>query len=334
MIFAFARQLVGKSQWPLPLNRGKRHYNHRVIPTASAPVPRTRAASEAIFAAAVVEIERDLAQRLDSARLPDNLRQAVRYSALDGGKRLRPALVLLCCDAVGGTRSDALAAAGAIELIHCFSLAHDDLPAMDDDDLRRGKPSLHVHAGEAMAILAGDVMVSLAFEFISGSGLDGLRRANLSAELAQATTAMIAGQVYDTLGGFSASESKPIDRLHIIHRNKTGALLRAACRMGAICGCATPAQLASLTHYGETMGLMFQIVDDLLDVTQSAEHIGKATGKDQSAGKLTFPGLLGIEESRREIDRLRDAACHAITDFGPPAQPLRDLCDAMAVRTK
>jgi geranylgeranyl diphosphate synthase type II len=293
-----------------------------------------RSVSEAIFAKAVAEIERDLGQRIDSAELPQNLKQAVRYSALDGGKRLRPALVLLCCDGVGGQRSDALPAAAAIELIHCFSLAHDDLPAMDDDDLRRGKPTLHIHAGEAMAILAGDVMVSLAFECISRCDLDAARRANLTVELAHATTAMIAGQVYDTLGGFSPSDFTPIDRLHIIHRNKTGALLRAACRMGAICGCATPAQLAALTRYGETMGLMFQIVDDLLDVTQSAEHIGKATGKDQTAGKLTFPGLLGIEASRREVARLREAAHDAINALGQPAQPLRDLCDAMAVRTK
>lgn len=301
---------------------------------AQASTMADRTASEGIFAQAVAETERDLAWRIDAAQLPENLRQAVRYSALDGGKRLRPALVLLCCDAVAGQRRDALPAAAAIELIHCFSLVHDDLPAMDDDDLRRGKPTLHVHAGEAMAILAGDVMVSLAFEFISRADLDAQRRASLTAELAQATTAMIAGQVYDTLGGFAASESKPIDRLHLIHRNKTGALLRAACRMGAICGCATPAQLAALTRYGETMGLMFQIVDDLLDVTQSAEHIGKATGKDQSAGKLTFPGLLGVEASRREIARLRETAHDAINALGEPAQPLRDLCDAMAVRTK
>ena len=301
---------------------------------APARTTTTSTASEADFAQAVVEIERDLAERLDAADLPDNLRQAVRYSALDGGKRLRPALVLLSCDAVAGRRRDALPAAAAIELIHCFSLVHDDLPAMDDDHLRRGKPTLHVHAGEAMAILAGDVMVSLAFDFISRCHLDFARRANLTAELAHATTAMIAGQVYDTLGGFPASSSKAIDRLHIVHRNKTGALLRAACRMGAICGGATPPQLDALTTYGETMGLMFQIVDDLLDVTQAAEHIGKATGKDQSAGKLTFPGLLGIEASRREIDRLRDAACRAIGDFNQLAEPLRNVCDVMAVRTK
>lgn len=292
------------------------------------------------LASVVREIEQDLALRIHQADLPANLRGAVAYSALDGGKRLRPTLVLLCCEAIGGARRDVLPAAAAIELIHCFSLVHDDLPAMDDDELRRGKPTLHLHAGEAMAILAGDVMVSLAFEFISKSSLEDARRNAIVAELAHATTAMIAGQVYDTLGGFEGTskrrnvETSKLEQLLEIHRNKTGALIRAACRMGAIGGGATPAQLAALTTYGEAMGLMFQIVDDLLDVTQSTEHLGKAAGKDQSAGKLTFPGLLGIDGSHREVARLREAALHAISSLGPPAQPLRALCETMAVRTK
>lgn len=278
-------------------------------------------------------IEADLARRIAKASLPENLRAAVAYSVLDGGKRLRPALTLLCCRAVGGHEPLVLPASAAMELIHCFSLVHDDLPAMDDDDLRRGKPTLHKHAGEAMAILAGDVMVSLAFEFISAAELPTDRRNAMTAELSQATTAMIAGQVFDTIG-MNRGEMTPQQTLEMIHRHKTGALIRAACRMGAIGGGGTPAQLAVLTKYGEAMGLMFQVVDDLLDVTQSAEHIGKATGKDHSAGKLTFPGLLGIEGSKKEVARLRETALDALTTFGSPAQPLRDLCEQMAVRTR
>lgn len=285
----------------------------------------------------VAEIDADLAQRLATTDLPDNLRQAVEYSVLGGGKRLRPLLTLLCCEAIGAKRQHALGPAGAIELVHCFSLVHDDLPAMDDDDLRRGRPTLHRHAGEAMAILAGDVMLSLAFEFISSSSMKTNRHVDLVNELSTATTAMIAGQVYDTLGG-AVGGFKPglsdLQKLHVIHHNKTGALIRAACRMGAICGNSSEPQLASLTTYGNSLGLMFQIVDDLLDVTQSAEHIGKATGKDHSAGKLTFPGLLGIPESRTEIARLHQEALNSLQTLGPAAQPLRDLCDYMAVRTK
>ena len=281
----------------------------------------------------VGQIERELDRRLTDATLAENLRDAVRYAALGGGKRLRPALIVLSCEAVGGTREDAYDAACAMELIHCFSLVHDDLPAMDDDSLRRGQPTLHVHAGEAMAILAGDVMVSLAFEFLSRGPVAGEVKARLMAELAQATTAMITGQVYDTLGGFALTMSEN-DRLHLIHKNKTGALLRASCRMGALCGGASPAQLDDLTRFGDAMGLMFQIVDDLLDVTQSAEHIGKATGKDHAAGKITFPGVMGIDVSRREVERLRLESHRALSNLGAAAQPLRDVCDEMAVRTK
>jgi geranylgeranyl diphosphate synthase type II len=280
------------------------------------------------------EVELALAHRLESAELPENLREAVRYGVLGPGKRLRPALALLSCEAVGGPRAAAIPAAVALELIHCFSLVHDDLPAMDDDDLRRGRPTLHVHAGEAMAILAGDVMVSLAFQCLATApGLDDGVRAALTAELAGGTTGMIAGQVYDTLGGFpdGCTDRERLDR---IHHNKTGALLRAACRMGAIAGGASPRTLERLTRYGEAIGIMFQIVDDLLDVTQSAEHIGKATGKDQSAGKLTFPGLLGIEASRAEVRRLKDQAHDALEHLGDAAAPLRSLCDYMAVRTR
>ena len=292
--------------------------------------------------AALADVVRaDLAARLDRLDLPENLLEAVRYSVLDGGKRLRPTLTILSCEAVGGDREAAMPAACAIELIHCFSLVHDDLPAMDDDDLRRGRPTLHRHAGEAMAILAGDVMVSVAFEWLDQAELPGEARSMLVAELARATSAMIAGQVYDTLGGFDRS-MPDVQRLLLIHRNKTEALIRCACRMGALSGGAMSGGasgaddegLAALTSYGESIGLMFQIVDDLLDVTQTAEHIGKATGKDLPAGKLTYPGLCGIEASQKEIARLQQAALNALEGLGESARPLADICNYLAVRTR
>lgn len=313
-------------------------YNPSVSRTASqsatppASLPNDDGLSD-LLAEYKADIESALEQCLAEATLPEHLRDAVRYAVLDGGKRLRPVLTLLCCEAVGSPRNQALEAAAAIELIHCFSLVHDDLPAMDDDDLRRGRPTLHIHAGEAMAILAGDVMVSLAFGLLANAAMEPQRRSKLVAELADATTAMIAGQVYDTLGGFPGDMDHR-QQLDLIHRNKTGALLRAACRMGAICGSANSEQLDALTRFGEAVGLMFQIVDDILDVTQSAEHIGKATGKDQQAGKLTFPGLLGLSGSKQEIARLQKLAHDSLMSFGQEAQPLRTLCDSMAVRTK
>lgn len=285
--------------------------------------------------AIVADIEGDLAQRLEVATMPQNLREAVKYSVLGPGKRLRPALTILCCEATGGGRRAALAPAGAMELIHCFSLVHDDLPAMDDDELRRGRPTLHIHAGEAMAILAGDAMVSLAFEWLTGSDVDSARQGALVRELAGATTAMISGQVYDTLGGFT-SRMNDRQRLDAIHRNKTAALITAACRMGAICANAPASQLDAVTRYGQSIGMMFQIVDDLLDVTQSAEHVGKAVGKDDAAGKLTFPGLIGVDASRAEAERLRTAAHAALEsmEVGGNSRMLLDLADAMAIRTK
>jgi geranylgeranyl diphosphate synthase type II len=279
------------------------------------------------------EVEAYLSKRISQHISAENLADAVRYAALGPGKRIRPALVLLCCEAVGGEHAAALDAAAAIELIHAFSLVHDDLPAMDNDDLRRGRPTLHKHTNEAMAILAGDIMVSLAFGIVAHADVDAEIRVQVAIELAQATNDMIVGQVYDTLGGMNSTLS-PRQTLELIHRHKTGALIRAACRMGGICAAADNHQLDRLTRYGECMGLMFQIVDDLLDVTQSSEHLGKAAGKDIDAGKLTYPGVLGVEVSRTEVVRLRDQAHDALKAFGSAAQPLRDLCDVLAVRTK
>lgn len=281
----------------------------------------------------VQTVEARIESLLKKSDLPANLTDAIRYSALGGGKMLRPVLAVLSCEAVGGQRNDAIGPAAALELVHVFSLVHDDLPAMDNDDMRRGRPTLHVHAGEAMAILAGDAMMSLAFELVGECDLDQKHRAAVIVELARGTTCMIAGQVYDTLGGFTAKMSDQ-DKLVLIHRNKTGALIRAACRIGGFCGGASDQQIKQLTEYGDAVGLMFQIVDDVLDVTQSSQHLGKATGKDIGAGKLTYPGVLGLNESRQEIARLEKQALTAIVPLGDSAMPLAELCRYLAIRTK
>ena len=286
-----------------------------------------------VLAGIVAEIEADLKVRIGAVTGPTALRQALAYSVLGGGKRLRPVLTLLSCEAVGGSRDQGRGAAAAIELIHAFSLVHDDLPSMDDDALRRGQPTLHMHAGEAMAILTGDVMMSLAFEWIADADLAADTITQLVRTLADATSCMIAGQVYDTLGGFP--EGLSLSRqLELVHRNKTAALIRAACRLGALCCDAPLRAVQAMTGYGEAVGLMFQVIDDLLDVTGTAEHIGKATGKDLEAGKLTYPGVHGTEASRKEVIRLRDEALASLGPLGEAADHLRELCEYMAVRTK
>ncbi len=283
------------------------------------------------------QVEAYLAQVLDQRPLPPNLREAARYAVLGPGKRLRPILTLHSASAVGTTQQqgakEALAAAAAIEMIHCFSLVHDDLPAMDDDNLRRGRPTLHIHSGEAMAILAGDLLMGLAFELIATALEPKELAGRVSAELAIATNDMIAGQVYDTIPDFDDA-IEPLERLETIHRHKTGALFQGACRMGAICGGGDEAEIEAITRYAQTVGLMFQIVDDLLDVTQTTEHLGKAAGKDAEQGKETYPGLLGIEPSRQEVKRLQAEAHESLARFDSRADPLRELCDLMAVRRK
>lgn len=277
----------------------------------------------------------DLALRtfLGSRELPASLIDAIEYAFFAGGKRVRPLLCLRSSLACGGSLEDAVAAAGAIELIHTFSLVHDDLPAMDDDDLRRGRPTLHKHTNEAMAILAGDAMTALAFELIAERVQDPAIAQRLTLELSTATNAMIAGQVYDTMGGQPA-DLEPIEQLRLTHRNKTGALLRASLRMGAISGGGSQPQIEQLSVYADAIGLMFQAVDDLLDVTQTAEQMGKATGKDAEQGKLTYPGLLGIEGTRAEVEKLRKQAISALSDFDAKADPLREMAERLANRER
>jgi len=271
------------------------------------------------------------------AATPPRLLESIQYSLTAGGKRLRPALVLECWKACGGeknpsTQPSALAAAAAIELIHTFSLVHDDLPAMDDDDLRRGRPTNHKVFGEAMAILAGDAMVTLAFEIIAVDSDPAVVPA-LVRELARASgpEGMIGGQVLDMEGENVALKLDPLRRLHAM---KTGALLTASCRLGAIAAGAPAASIDAVTAYGNHLGLAFQIVDDLLDVTSTPEQLGKATRKDAGKGKNTYPALLGIDGSRREAEQQLAGALKAVEVLSPRADVLRTLAKFVLHRDK
>ena len=265
---------------------------------------------------------------------PARLLDAIDYSLLAGGKRLRPALVLesfAACSGTDAARASALAAAGAIELIHTFSLVHDDLPAMDDDDLRRGRPTSHKQFGEAMAILAGDAMVTMAFELIATDARTDVAP-QLVAELARAAgpAGMIGGQVLDIDG---EDRSLTLAELQQVHRLKTGALLTAACRLGALAAGADDARLDALTRFGRHVGLAFQIIDDVLDVTSTPEQLGKATNKDADRGKNTYPRLVGLDESRREAAAQLDAALRVVRQLSDNAAGLIAIARFVVDRT-
>lgn len=267
--------------------------------------------------------------------VPDQLREAVRYSALAPGKRVRPFLVFRCCELSGGTVNSACPAAAAIECIHAFSLVHDDLPAMDDDDLRRGQPTCHVKFGEGMAVLAGDALVALAFELIAREASDNPNALAMVSELADAMgwSGMIGGQAADILG-----EKQPLNRqlAEYIHKTKTARLFQSACRLGFLSagGNASANELYnSLSTYGLELGLAFQIADDLLDLTSTSEQLGKAAGKDNSAGKQTIPQAVGMEESRRIANEHVNKAQAAIEHLGPSADDLRQLARLVVERS-
>lgn len=279
-------------------------------------------------------IDAMMSRTLDALNAPSNLDGAYRYALFSGGKRVRPMLALLSCEAVGGAMGLAHASAAAVEMIHAFSLVHDDLPALDNDELRRGKPTLHKAHGEAMAILAGDGLLTHAFSVICRETKDPALVGLLCTELCRGTGAMIDGQVYDTLGGFRGALSDE-EKLLAIHHNKTGALITASCRMGALAGMwpeIDGSKLDAITAYGRAMGLMFQAVDDLLDVESTPDTLGKATQKDAEAGKLTYPGVFGVEGTRARIRGLQDDATHAIRVFGAQSEALAALCRTMTDR--
>jgi farnesyl diphosphate synthase len=259
-------------------------------------------------------------QRWVSPGAPAGLGEAMRYGVLDGGKRLRPLLVLAACEAANGDRSAALRAGVAVELIHAYSLIHDDMPCMDNDVLRRGKPTVHVKFGEAQAMLAGDAMQALAFEVLTPAAADAdafapLLQARLCGLLARAAghEGMAGGQAIDL-----ASIGLPLNeqQLRDMHRRKTGALLQASVLMGAACGEMTTRGWDALSMYGAALGLAFQVVDDILDVTQASETLGKTAGKDEDLNKPTYVSVLGLEGARNQAQMLRERAQEALRGAG------------------
>jgi farnesyl diphosphate synthase len=265
---------------------------------------------------------------------PAGLGDAMRYGVLDGGKRLRPLLVLAACEAVSGLREAALRAACAVELIHAYSLIHDDMPCMDNDVLRRGKPTVHVRYGEAQAMLAGDAMQALAFEVLTPDAalVPPPLQARLCSLLARAAghAGMAGGQAIDL-----ASIGKPLDEtaLRDMHRRKTGALLQASVLMGAACGSPPQAAWAALADYGAAIGLAFQVVDDILDVTQESHTLGKTAGKDLHHNKPTYVSVLGLPAARAHAAALRDQAHAALARASlPGAARLSLLADKVVDR--
>ncbi len=263
---------------------------------------------------------------------PETIHRAMRYSLFAGGKRIRP---ILCMEAARVAADDAAGvetAACSLELIHTYSLIHDDLPALDNDDYRRGKPTNHKVFGEAMAILAGDSLLTLAFQVLAGLEIDSGRRVKLIAELAAASgtvNGMIGGQVADLEG---EGKTPTAELLESIHRAKTGALLRASLRMGAIYAGAGPEEYAALSCYGEHVGLAFQIVDDILDVEESSEALGKTAGKDAQQQKITFPAVYGLETSHRMAAEQCEQAHLVLAPFGGCGARLHELADLIVHR--
>ncbi|MCC6492676.1 MAG: polyprenyl synthetase family protein [Pirellulales bacterium] len=267
------------------------------------------------------------------AACPAQLAEAIRYCLLAPGKRLRPQLVLLAAEACGGHAEAALPAAVAVEMIHAYSLVHDDLPAMDDDDLRRGRPTCHKQFDEATAILVGDGLQALAFEILASQLQPAERAARCCAELARAAgpSALVGGQADDLAAEF---RHIGLERLQSIHRRKTGALFRCSLRMGAIIANAAQDRLQALTTFGEHLGHAFQVVDDLLDVAGEEQRVGKRLNKDRRRGKVTYPLLLGLEESRRRAAELVDSASAALEPLGAAAAPLRELAEYIGRRSR
>ncbi len=257
---------------------------------------------------------------------PGTIHAAMRYCVFAGGKRLRSLLCIAAAEACGGIREDALPAASAVELMHTYSLVHDDLPCMDDDDLRRGRPTCHKVYGEAMAVLCGDAMLTEAFLVLARSG-----NAEMIAELASTggSRKLIGGQVLDLEG---EGKVLSLEELVRIHEAKTAALLTTSVRLGAMSAGANEAQMAALTKFGHALGLAFQVIDDILDVTQTTEKLGKTAGKDAAVAKATYPAVMGLEESRKEAARLTAEALAAIDLLGESGDRLREIAGRMLLR--
>ncbi|MDP6444913.1 MAG: polyprenyl synthetase family protein [Pirellulaceae bacterium] len=259
-----------------------------------------------------------------AAGFPDGLRDAIRHSLIAPGKRLRPLMVLMAAEACGSPPEAAMPAACAVEMIHTYSLIHDDLPAMDDDDMRRGRPSCHAKFGEATAILAGDALLAQAFEVLGRDIQPADAAARCCAELGRAAgrAALVGGQ-HDDL--HAEGSDGDVEQLEAIHARKTGALFRVSLRMGGIVAQAEAAQIAALDRYGQKLGLAFQVIDDLLDLHGDEQTLGKRTNKDSERGKLTYPALLGVEPSRRKAGELIAEAIDSVRIFESDASRLEAL---------
>jgi geranylgeranyl diphosphate synthase type II len=260
--------------------------------------------------------------------IPTAIHAAMRYCIFAGGKRLRPVLCLAAAEACGGSWEDAMPAACAVELMHTYSLVHDDLPCMDDDDLRRGRPTCHKVYGEGMAVLCGDALLTESFAVLAKSKS---RVAEMIAELASTggSRKLIGGQVLDLEG---EGKSLSLEELIRIHEAKTAALLTTSIRLGAMSAGADETKIAALTQFGHALGLAFQVIDDILDVTQTTETLGKTAGKDAAVAKATYPALIGLEESRAEAARLTEEALEALTVFGKNGERLREIAERMLLR--
>ena len=281
-------------------------------------------------------IDRRLARLLPAnSHAPRNLHRAMRYSVLSGGKRIRPILCLEAARVFGKLPAGILDLACAIEFIHTYSLIHDDLPALDDDDLRRGRPTCHKKFDEATAILAGDALLTLAFETVAGLNDIPARKQNeILRELARAggtRGGMIAGQMADLEAEGRRISSR---QLEAIHRGKTGALIRASLRTGALYAGANAAALNRLSRFGENLGLAFQIVDDILDVRSSTAQLGKAAHKDAAQGKATYPGVHGLAKSEQMATQLVGQACVQLKPLGARAQPLQEIARYLLTRSR
>lgn len=279
------------------------------------------------------KVEKALHASLPPAKTkPATIHRAMRYSLFAGGKRLRPILCLAANQATGGQPQDALPLACAVECIHTYSLIHDDLPCMDDDDLRRGKPTSHKVFGEGMAVLAGDALLTIAFELTARArSQKRYSTADMVKELARASGSLglIAGQVADLEG-----EGKTIlaDELRYIHQNKTAALIASSIRLGAMSANATSTALERLSKFGQALGLAFQVVDDILDITQTSEQLGKSAGKDVRAQKATYPALLGLERAQQEAARLTRLALSQLKPFGKKGERMEQIARYMLER--
>lgn len=268
----------------------------------------------------------------DAATRPTTLHQAMRHSVFAGGKRLRPILCLAAAEACGGAVEDAIPNACAVECLHTYSLIHDDLPCMDNDDMRRGVPTCHKVYGEAMALLAGDALQALAFELVTKTPMTTNHpTAVMVLELARTAGSLhlVGGQVADLEG---EGKKLPLEDLRFIHEGKTAALLTTSVKLGAMSANASTEQLQGLNDFGMATGLAFQIIDDILDVTQTSEKLGKSAGKDLASEKSTYPALMGLEASREEARRLTEVSHRALDVFGDAAARLRQLSDYLLNR--